>query len=57
MRNYKAVASQQCFNREAEESAALEAVTRQQPAKTQQTEESLMRAVVNCRACELATAL
>jgi hypothetical protein len=35
-------------NTEAEEATALKAVTRRQPVKTQQTENTL-RAVVNCR--------
>jgi hypothetical protein len=43
-------------NTEAEEPTILEAVTRRQPVKIQQTEE-LIRAVVNCRACELAITL
>jgi hypothetical protein len=38
-------------NMEAEEATVLEAVTRQQPVKIQQT------GVVNCRVCELALTL
>jgi hypothetical protein len=41
---------------EAEEATALRAVTRRQPVMIQQTEE-FVRAVVNCRVCELALAL
>jgi hypothetical protein len=41
-------------NMEAEEATAIEAVTRQQPVKIQH---NLVRAVVNCRVCELAIAL
>jgi hypothetical protein len=41
---------------EAEGSTALEAVTRRPPGKIQHTEKTL-RAVVNCRVCELAIAL
>jgi hypothetical protein len=37
---------------EVEEATALEAVTKRQPVKMQQTEKT-MRAVVNCRVCEL----
>jgi hypothetical protein len=44
------------MNTEAEKTTALEAVTRQLPVKTQQTED-LVRAVVNCRMYELAIAL
>jgi hypothetical protein len=43
-------------NTEAEEATALEAVTRRQPMKAEQTEE-FVRAVVNCRVCELVFAL
>jgi hypothetical protein len=43
-------------NSEAEEATALEAVTRRQPLKIQQTVKTV-RVVVNCRVCELATAL
>jgi hypothetical protein len=39
---------------EAEESTALGAVARQQPMKTNR--EDLVRAVVNCKECELAIA-
>jgi hypothetical protein len=44
-------------NTEAEEAIELEAVTRKRLAKTQQTEKDLVRAVLNCRVCELAIAL
>jgi hypothetical protein len=40
---------------EAEEATAFEAVTRRQPIKKQHT--GFVRAVVNCRVCELAAAL
>jgi predicted negative regulator of RcsB-dependent stress response len=43
-------------NMEAEEGTALEAVTRLQPVKIQQTED-FVHAVVNCRLSELALAL
>jgi hypothetical protein len=42
-------------NTEDEEATALEAVTRRQPVKIQQAEKTV-RAVVNCRVCELAIA-
>jgi hypothetical protein len=41
---------------ESKEATALEAVNRRQPVTIQQTEE-FVRAVVNCRGCELALAL
>jgi hypothetical protein len=41
---------------EDEEATTLEAVTRRQPVKKQQTED-FVRAVVNCRVCEKALAL
>jgi hypothetical protein len=44
-------------NTEAEKATALEAVTRRQPMKIQQTEKTSVRALVNCRVCELAIAL
>jgi hypothetical protein len=43
-------------NTEGEEATALEAVTRRQPVKIEQTGD-LARAVVKCRVCELAIAL
>jgi hypothetical protein len=43
-------------NTEAEYATALEAVTGRQPVKIQQTEKTV-RALVNCRVCELAIAL
>jgi hypothetical protein len=44
-------------NTEAEESTVLGAVTKQRLVKTQQTEKTYLRAMVNCRVCELARAL
>jgi hypothetical protein len=41
------------MNMEVEKATALEAITRQEPAKTHQTED-FIRAVVNCRVHELA---
>jgi hypothetical protein len=41
-------------NTKAEEATPLEAVTRRQPLKTQQTEKT---SYVNCRVCDLALAL
>jgi hypothetical protein len=41
---------------EAEEATALEAVTKQKQVKIQQTEKTV-RALVNCRVCELLIAL
>jgi hypothetical protein len=43
-------------NTEAEEATAVEAVTRRQPVEIHQTED-FVRAIVNCRACELSLAL
>jgi hypothetical protein len=44
-------------NKEAEEATALEAVTGRQTGKDTAGWEDLVRAVVNCRVCELALAV